>query len=371
MTKKIIFTITTLWILLTRSYDAYCISQLTPDLSKESNPLLFIHCSAQQHITGKTDFKRIETFTTYYQKDFDTGEQYTGKLRTVSDFNEWGKLNQKQTIFAKRIFDKEKSTHQKNKYVYVNDTITTTNTYDEKQRLIKSERKEGQNIYKNVYVYTSNLVRNEYLYGNNVLVTHITFGLNKNGDTISYKNMQYFNGKAAFLVHNVSYDYDKKNRKIRTTAFEVNSEETKPISKINYMMQYYYNEKGLLEKEEHIGYPSKTIYKTISYKFDSLGRKINRKETNKQEEGDNTSEIRYKYEPNITYTYYFNDAVDEKYDAYESKTTDNKGNITEIYNWDNTHETKDVMQYDEHNRLVKRIFYENGEMTIETTNTYY
>jgi Kef-type K+ transport system membrane component KefB len=42
MTKKTKFTITTAWILLTRSYDAYCTNQLTPDLSKESNPLVSI-----------------------------------------------------------------------------------------------------------------------------------------------------------------------------------------------------------------------------------------------------------------------------------------------------------------------------------------
>lgn len=42
MTKKVKFTITTAWILFTRSYDAYCTNQLTPDLSNESNPLVSI-----------------------------------------------------------------------------------------------------------------------------------------------------------------------------------------------------------------------------------------------------------------------------------------------------------------------------------------
>jgi Kef-type K+ transport system membrane component KefB len=42
MNKKTKFTITTAWILLTRSYDAYCTNQLTPDLSKESNPLVSV-----------------------------------------------------------------------------------------------------------------------------------------------------------------------------------------------------------------------------------------------------------------------------------------------------------------------------------------
>jgi hypothetical protein len=42
MNKKVKFTITTAWILLSRSYDAYCTHQLTPDLSKEANPLVSI-----------------------------------------------------------------------------------------------------------------------------------------------------------------------------------------------------------------------------------------------------------------------------------------------------------------------------------------
>lgn len=42
MNKKIKFTVTTVWVLLTRSYDAYCTNQLTPDLSKENNPLVSV-----------------------------------------------------------------------------------------------------------------------------------------------------------------------------------------------------------------------------------------------------------------------------------------------------------------------------------------
>lgn len=42
MTKKSKFIITTVWILFSRSYDAYCTNQLTPDLSKESNPLVSV-----------------------------------------------------------------------------------------------------------------------------------------------------------------------------------------------------------------------------------------------------------------------------------------------------------------------------------------
>ena len=40
--KKIKFTITISWIILTRMYDAYSTNQLTPDLSKESNPLVSV-----------------------------------------------------------------------------------------------------------------------------------------------------------------------------------------------------------------------------------------------------------------------------------------------------------------------------------------
>lgn len=36
------FTITTAWILFSRSYDAYCTNQHTPDLSNESNPLVSV-----------------------------------------------------------------------------------------------------------------------------------------------------------------------------------------------------------------------------------------------------------------------------------------------------------------------------------------
>jgi len=42
MNKKAKFGITTAWILLSRSYDAYCTNLLTPDLSKEANPLVSV-----------------------------------------------------------------------------------------------------------------------------------------------------------------------------------------------------------------------------------------------------------------------------------------------------------------------------------------
>lgn len=40
--KKVKFSITTLWIIFSRSYDAYCTNQFTPDLSKEANPLVSV-----------------------------------------------------------------------------------------------------------------------------------------------------------------------------------------------------------------------------------------------------------------------------------------------------------------------------------------
>ncbi|MCK6641753.1 MAG: hypothetical protein L6Q81_16875 [Bacteroidia bacterium] len=40
MNKSLRFTLMTVWILLSRSYDAWCTNQFTPDLSKEANPLV-------------------------------------------------------------------------------------------------------------------------------------------------------------------------------------------------------------------------------------------------------------------------------------------------------------------------------------------
>lgn len=42
MSKKLKFTLTTTWILLSRSYDAYCTHSLTPDLGNEANPLVTV-----------------------------------------------------------------------------------------------------------------------------------------------------------------------------------------------------------------------------------------------------------------------------------------------------------------------------------------
>ena len=42
MSKKAKFLVMTIWILFSRSYDAYCTNRLTPDLSKESNPLVSV-----------------------------------------------------------------------------------------------------------------------------------------------------------------------------------------------------------------------------------------------------------------------------------------------------------------------------------------
>lgn len=42
MNKKIKFTFTSVWIIFSRCYDAYCTNLLTPDLSKEANPLVTV-----------------------------------------------------------------------------------------------------------------------------------------------------------------------------------------------------------------------------------------------------------------------------------------------------------------------------------------
>ena len=42
MNRKQKFTIVTVWILLTRGYDAYATFQHTPDLDKEANPLVSV-----------------------------------------------------------------------------------------------------------------------------------------------------------------------------------------------------------------------------------------------------------------------------------------------------------------------------------------
>ena len=42
MKKNLKFTFTTIWIVFSRSYDAYCTNVLTPDLSKEANPLVTV-----------------------------------------------------------------------------------------------------------------------------------------------------------------------------------------------------------------------------------------------------------------------------------------------------------------------------------------
>lgn len=42
MNSKLKFTLTATWILFSRSYDAYCTSLLTPDLTKEANPLVSV-----------------------------------------------------------------------------------------------------------------------------------------------------------------------------------------------------------------------------------------------------------------------------------------------------------------------------------------
>ncbi|MEM6700094.1 MAG: hypothetical protein AAF599_16950 [Bacteroidota bacterium] len=42
MNKTLKFAVTTIWILLSRGYDAYCTNQFTPDLALEANPLVSV-----------------------------------------------------------------------------------------------------------------------------------------------------------------------------------------------------------------------------------------------------------------------------------------------------------------------------------------
>lgn len=42
MNKTLKYSLTTAWIIFSRAYDAHCTAQLTPDLSKEANPLVTV-----------------------------------------------------------------------------------------------------------------------------------------------------------------------------------------------------------------------------------------------------------------------------------------------------------------------------------------
>src|SRR5258707_13261253 len=72
MTKKTKLVITTFWILLTRSYDAYCTSQLTPDLSKENKPLVSVLGMTWTPLLLTIGILAIYSIYTYYLTIFKT-----------------------------------------------------------------------------------------------------------------------------------------------------------------------------------------------------------------------------------------------------------------------------------------------------------
>ena len=70
MTKKTKFIAVTLWILLTRAYDAACTYQYTPDLSYEANPLVSILGFGWTPLLLTLFFLSIYIIYAYYQATF-------------------------------------------------------------------------------------------------------------------------------------------------------------------------------------------------------------------------------------------------------------------------------------------------------------
>jgi hypothetical protein len=70
MNKTAKFTITTSWILLSRSYDAYCTFRLTPDLSKEANPLVSVLGMGWTPLLFIISLLTLYTIYAYYQASF-------------------------------------------------------------------------------------------------------------------------------------------------------------------------------------------------------------------------------------------------------------------------------------------------------------
>jgi hypothetical protein len=70
MRKKTKFAAVTAWILLSRSYDAYCTNQLTPDLSKESNPLVSVFGMTWTPLLIVLSLLTVYTIYTYYIRVF-------------------------------------------------------------------------------------------------------------------------------------------------------------------------------------------------------------------------------------------------------------------------------------------------------------
>ncbi|MFZ9695569.1 MAG: hypothetical protein ACO3AY_06840 [Chitinophagaceae bacterium] len=70
MKKTAKFTITTSWILFSRSYDAYCTYQLTPNLSKEANPLVSVLGMGWTPLLFVISLLTLYTIYAYYKASF-------------------------------------------------------------------------------------------------------------------------------------------------------------------------------------------------------------------------------------------------------------------------------------------------------------
>jgi hypothetical protein len=71
MNKTLKFSLTTTWIIFSRSYDAYCTAQLTPDLTKEANPLVtVIGVSSWTILLIILGLLTIYAVYTFYQSSF-------------------------------------------------------------------------------------------------------------------------------------------------------------------------------------------------------------------------------------------------------------------------------------------------------------
>jgi len=73
MNKKLKFIVTISWILFSRSYDAYCTFRLTPDLTKEANPLVtIVGIDSWSTLLIVLGMLTIYTIYTYYLSIFKT-----------------------------------------------------------------------------------------------------------------------------------------------------------------------------------------------------------------------------------------------------------------------------------------------------------
>jgi len=101
MTKKTKFTITTAWIVCSRSYDAYCTNQLTPDLSHESNPLVSLLGMTWTPLLITLGILTIYLIYAYYISVFKPKDLLpTEKGYTFSEFIAFTYLGRKDKWFA-------------------------------------------------------------------------------------------------------------------------------------------------------------------------------------------------------------------------------------------------------------------------------